>query len=176
MTATAPPIPAAPRRRPRVSAGDVAAWAFLILLLAFSVIPMAWMLSTSLKTQFAALQQPPRWIPEQPTLEQYVTLLSPRGEIGPQFLRYFVNSLIVATTTTVLGVLIAIPAAYAFSRFRFPGRGPLFFLLLVRNMFPAVVFLIPLFILMTWLRLVNTYGSLILTYLTFGLPLSIWLL
>ena len=68
------------------------------------------------------------------------------------------------------------PAAYAFSRFRFPGRTFLFFSVLLRNMFPAVVFLMPLFLLMRWLGLVNTHYSLILTYLTFGLPLSIWLL
>ena len=57
-----------------------------------------------------------------------------------------------------------------------PGRNFLFFAVLLRNMFPAVIFLVPLFILMRWLGLVNTHGSLILTYLTFGLPLAIWLL
>ena len=71
---------------------------------------------------------------------------------------------------------VAVPAGYAFSRFRFPGRMALFYAVLLRNMFPAVVFLMPLFILMRWLGLVGTHGSLILTYLTFGLPLSIWLL
>ena len=76
----------------------------------------------------------------------------------------------------MLGVAVAVPAAYAFSRFRFPGRQFLFFSVLLRNMFPAVVFLMPLFIMMRWLGLVNSHGSLILTYLTFGLPLSIWLL
>ena len=76
----------------------------------------------------------------------------------------------------MLGVLVGVPAAYAFSRFRFPGRNLLFYAVLVRNMFPAVVFLMPLFIMMRWLGLVNTHASLILTYLTFGLPLSIWLL
>jgi multiple sugar transport system permease protein len=148
----------------------------LILLLAFAVLPMLWMLSTSLKGQFAALQQPPEWIPSHPTLDNYTTLLSPNNAIGPVFLRYFMNSMIVSLSTTLLGVLIAIPAAYAFSRFQFPGRDFLFFAVLVRNMFPVVVFLIPLFILMRTLHLVNTHASLILTYLTFGLPLSIWLL
>ncbi len=62
------------------------------------------------------------------------------------------------------------------SRFRFPGRTFLFFAVLLRNMFPTVVFLMPLFLLMKWLGLVGTHYSLILTYLTFGLPLSIWLL
>ena len=154
----------------------MARWLFLAFLLAFTVLPMVWMLSTSLKTEFAAMQQPPDWIPTEPTLEQYTTLLSPANRTGQQFLRYLSNSIWVSTATTVLGVLVAVPAAYAFSRFSFPGREPLFFSVLVRNMFPVVVFLIPLFILMRKLQLVDTHLSLILTYLTFGLPLSIWLL
>ena len=162
--------------RPRIGMLDVVSALWLIVLLAFAVIPMLWMLSTSLKGQFAALAQPPEWIPSHPTLDQYQTLLSPTGTIGPVFLRYFLNSMIVSLSTTVLGVLIAVPAAYAFSRFQFPGRDLLFFAVLVRNMFPVVVFLIPLFILMRALHLVNTHWSLILTYMTFGLPLSIWLL
>jgi multiple sugar transport system permease protein len=164
------------RRRPHVGMLDVLSVAWLFLLLAFAVIPMLWMLSTSLKGQFAALAQPPEWIPSHPSLDQYRTLLSPTGTVGPVFLRYFLNSMIVSASTTVLGVLIAVPAAYAFSRFQFPGRDALFFTVLVRNMFPVVVFLIPLFILMRALHLVNTHWSLILTYMTFGLPLSIWLL
>ena len=151
-------------------------WVFLLLLMLYALVPMAWMLSTSLKSQLAALQQPPVWIPTNITFEQYRTLLSPRNEVGAEFLRYLLNSLWVSTATTVLGVLVAVPAAYAFSRFNFPGKNTLFFAILVRNMFPLVVFLIPLFILMQKLHLVNTHWSLILTYLTFGLPLSIWLL
>src|SRR5437667_4287446 len=161
--------------RPRIRTIDVISVVWLVVLLAFAVIPMLWMLSTSLKGQFAALSQPPEWIPSHPTLDQYKTLLSPTGTIGPVFLRYFLNSMIVSLSTTLLGVLIAVPAAYAFSRFQFPGRDILFFAVLVRNMFPVVVFLIPLFILMRTLHLVNTHWSLILTYMTFGLPLSIWL-
>jgi multiple sugar transport system permease protein len=151
-------------------------WLFLVFMLAFTALPMLWMFSTSIKSEFAAIQQPPRWIPAEPTLGQYFKLLSPTNSTGQQFLTYLKNSVQVSTATTVLGVLVAVPAAYAFSRFSFPGRTPLFFSVLVRNMFPVVVFLIPLFILMKFLRLVDTHLSLILTYLTFGLPLSIWLL
>jgi multiple sugar transport system permease protein len=139
-------------------------------------LPMMWMLLTSIKTQFAALQFPPEWVPHSPTLANYTALLSPRSEVGHDFLRYMLNSVWVSFASTVLGVAVAVPAAYAFSRFRFPGRNLLFYGVLLRNMFPAVVFLMPLFILMRWLGLVDTQASLILTYLTFGLPLSIWLL
>jgi multiple sugar transport system permease protein len=154
----------------------IAGWVFLALLILFAVTPMIWMFLTSIKTQFAALQYPPQWIPEAPTLDQYRELLSPNSAIGPDFLRYMANSVFVSLCTTVLGVSIAVPAAYAFSRFSFPGRQGFFYAVLLRNMFPAVVFLMPLFIVMRNLNLVNTYWSLILTYLTFGLPLSIWLL
>ena len=150
--------------------------AVIVALLAFTALPMFWMVLTSLKSQFAAMQYPPQWWPEEPTLRNYTRLVNPAGETGREFLRYFWNSFYVSALTTVIGVAIAVPAAYAFSRFRFPGRTFLFFTVLVRNMFPAVVFLMPLFLLMRWMGLVNTHASLILTYLTFGLPLSIWLL
>jgi multiple sugar transport system permease protein len=119
----------------------LARWLFLAFLLAFTALPMVWMVSTSLKTEFAAIQQPPVFIPAEPTIQQYTTLLSPVNRTGQQFLGYLRNSIWVSFATTVLGVLIAVPAAYAFSRFSFPGREPLFFSVLVRNMFPVVVFL-----------------------------------
>jgi multiple sugar transport system permease protein len=147
-----------------------------VLLLIFTALPMLWMVLTSVKSQFAAMQYPPRWWPSEPTLENYAKLLDPSNRVGRSFLRYFWNSFYVSLVTTVLAVVVAVPAAYAFSRFRFPGRTFLFFSVLLRNMFPAVIFLVPLFILMRWLGLVNTHGSLVLTYLTFGLPLAIWLL
>jgi multiple sugar transport system permease protein len=164
------------KRRKKMDGWGLAGWIFLVFLLIFAMLPMVWMLITSLKTQFAALQYPPQWWPENPTLDQYRTLLSPSNDTGKEFLRYMLNSIWVSTATTAIGVAVAVPAAYAFSRFRFPGRQALFYSVLLRNMFPAVVFLMPLFIMMRKLHLINTHASLILTYLTFGLPLSIWLL
>ena len=158
---------------------DVWRWVgriFLVLMLFYTAVPMLWMLLTSIKSGFAAMQSPPQWWPNEPTLASYKKLLDPTNSVGQDFLRFFWNSLLVATTTTILAVIVAVPAAYAFSRFDFPGRKFLFFSVLLRNMFPAVIFLVPLFILMRLLGLVNTHGSLVLTYLTFGLPLAIWLL
>ena len=145
-------------------------------MLLYTAVPMAWMMLTSIKSQFAAMAFPPEWWPSEPTLASYRKLLDPQNSVGKDFLRFFWNSLIVSTLTTILSVVVAVPAAYAFSRFSFPGRRFLFFSVLLRNMFPAVIFLVPLFILMRFLGLVNTHGSLVLTYLTFGLPLAIWLL
>jgi len=165
---------------PKSRAGiDLWRWAgriFLTVMLLFTLLPMVWMLLTSFKSGFAALQFPPQWWPKEPTLASYRKLLDPTNSVGADFLRFFWNSLFVSTMSTILSVIVAVPAAYAFSRFDFPGRKFLFFSVLLRNMFPAVVFLVPLFILMRLLGLMNTHGSLILTYLTFGLPLAIWLL
>jgi multiple sugar transport system permease protein len=166
---------------PRVYRKAVDGWRlfgriFLVLMLLFTALPMVWMLLTSIKSGFAAMQFPPQWWPNEPTLASYRKLLDPTNSVGQDFLHFFWNSLFVSTVTTALSVIVAVPAAYAFSRFTFPGRKFLFFAVLLRNMFPAVIFLVPLFILMRVLGLVNTHGSLILTYLTFGLPLAIWLL
>jgi multiple sugar transport system permease protein len=171
--------PAVTAPRPRGKRIDHWRWAgrvFLALMLFYTAVPMIWMLLTSIKSGFAAMQFPPQWWPEEPTLASYQKLLDPQNSVGADFLHFFWNSLLVSTVTTILSVIVAVPAAYAFSRFTFPGRNFLFFAVLLRNMFPAVIFLVPLFILMRWLGLVNTHGSLVITYLTFGLPLAIWLL
>jgi len=165
--------------RPRRKRADGWRWAgriILFLMIIYTAAPMVWMFLTSLKSGFAAMQFPPQWWPKEPTLEHYAKLLDPSESIGADFIRYFGNSVFVSVTTTLAAVAVAVPAAYAFSRFNFPGRTFLFFSVLLRNMFPAVIFLVPLFILMRLLGLVNTHASLILTYLTFGLPLAIWLL
>src|SRR6187402_1489430 len=176
MSTTADSAMTPARRRKRVDGWRWAGRIFLALMLLYTAVPMIWMLLTSIKSGFAAMQFPPQWWPNEPTLASYHKLLDPTNSVGQDFLRFFWNSLFVSTATTILAVIVAVPAAYAFSRFTFPGRKFLFFAVLLRNMFPAVIFLVPLFILMRLLGLVNTPGALILTYLTFGLPLAIWLL
>jgi multiple sugar transport system permease protein len=163
-------------RRRRIDGWRWSGHVFLLFMLLYTAVPMVWMLVTSIKSGFAAMAFPPEWWPAEPTLASYRNLLDPQNSVGKDFLQFFFNSLIVSTLTTILAVVVAVPAAYAFSRFRFPGRRFLFFSVLLRNMFPAVIFLVPLFILMRFLGLMNTHGSLVLTYLTFGLPLAIWLL
>jgi multiple sugar transport system permease protein len=176
MSSIAVTAPARPRRGKSVDWWRWAGRIFLVLMLLYTALPMLWMLLTSIKSGFAAMQFPPQWWPSEPTLASYQKLLDPQNSVGQDFLHFFWNSLFVSTVTTILSVMVAVPAAYAFSRFSFPGRNFLFFSVLLRNMFPAVIFLVPLFILMRLLGLVNTAGSLILTYMTFGLPLAIWLL
>ncbi|MEV4612787.1 carbohydrate ABC transporter permease [Kitasatospora sp. NPDC049258] len=148
----------------------------LAALLVFTLTPVLVMLSSSLKP-LQDVQGPFRWIPSTVTFRPYLDIWKtvPLG-------RYFVNSLIVAGGATVCSVLIAILAGYAVSRYRFRGRRLFTVTVLSTQMFPGILFLLPLFLLFvnignsTGVALYGSRGGLILTYLTFSLPFSIWML
>jgi arabinogalactan oligomer/maltooligosaccharide transport system permease protein len=93
------------------------------------------------------------------------------------FARWLLNSLVVAGSTTVLGVMLACTAAYAFSRFRFPGRRVGLMAFLVSQMFPGTLMLIPLFIILVkWLNLGSTFTGLVLLYTVTGIPFCVWMM
>lgn len=148
----------------------------LIYLAAFavffvSVFPFCWMLSTSLKRPEDTFTYVPKLIPPRLTLENYQrafqeTLLS----------RYFLNSIYVASVVTLSCIILSALAAYGFSRFRFPGRKAGLLFILCIQMLPSVVIIIPLFIVMRNLNVLNNHLALLVSYPTFTLPLSIWML
>jgi multiple sugar transport system permease protein len=148
----------------------------LTLLAVFTLIPLYVMLSSSLKP-LVDVQAAFRWIPSRLTIQPYIQIWStvPLG-------RYFINSLIVSACATALSVAIAIFAAYAVSRYRFPGRRIFSVTVLSTQMFPGILFLLPLFLIFVNISDtigINLYGTrtgLIITYLTFSLPFSIWML
>lgn len=121
--------------------------------------PFIWMLGTSLKAPAEIFQFPPRLIPDVPQWQNYaeVTRVLPFG-------RYFLNSFIVAASTTALQLVVCSMAAYAFARLRFPGRDLLFLAFLGALMVPSQVTLIPRFLLMRELGWFNTYQALILPF------------
>ena len=117
------------------------------------------------------------WIPERVTFAPYVEIWS-----TIPLARYFLNSLVISVSATVISVTVAVLAAYAISRYRFVGRGGFRLTVLSTQMFPGILFLLPLFILfvnfdrITGIRLYDSYPGLVITYLTFALPFSIWML
>ncbi|MER5864802.1 carbohydrate ABC transporter permease [Kitasatospora sp. NPDC002040] len=149
---------------------------FLTLLTVFTLTPVLVMVSSSLKP-LQDVQGPFRWFPSELTFRPYLDIWStvPLAD-------YFVNSLIVSISATVLSVLIAIFAAYGVSRYRFRGRKLFTVTVLSTQMFPGILFLLPLFLIFvnignaTGVALYGSRGGLILTYLTFSLPFSIWML
>lgn len=142
----------------------------LVVFTALVLFPFYWLLVSSLKTQDQLFRIPPLWAPTAPTLDNFVRLMH------SSFPMWFQNSAVVASSTTLLSLTIAALAAYSFSRFPFPGSHQLSTMFLFVQLFPVAVVVIPLFILWTNLKLTDTYWSLIITYLVFGLPISTWLL
>lgn len=128
----------------------------MITIVALMVLPFLWMLSTSLKEQQYILKTPPELIPNPLTFTSY-TQLADRIDLG----RTFFNSLFVALVGTVGQILVAAMAAYAFSRLEWRGRNTVFMLYLATMMVPAVVLVVPQFILIRQLDWVNTYQALI---------------
>jgi len=129
------------------------------------------MISTSLKPSAELLQRPLRWLPDAVTLQHYADLFA-----RTTFLGNMANSLIVASGAVALGLTLSVPAAYAFSRFRFFGRRVLLLKFLVINMFPVVLLIIPLFVLMRQFGRLDTYMALIIGHGTFTLPFAVWMM
>lgn len=151
-------------------------WATLTALTVFVCAPLVVMVSTSVKP-LDQVQSDFRWLPTQPTLQPFIDM----WDTVP-LARYFVNSIVVAGIATALSVVVAVLAAYAVSRWRFRGRDTFRMAVLSTQMFPGVLFLLPLFLLFVLadrfagLSLVGSHAGLVITYLTFSLPFAIWML
>ena len=134
----------------------------------FSAFPVFWMLSSSFKSNAEIFEYPPRVVTEGFSLDSYLVILS-----DPVKLRFFANSYLVALSVVALTLVVAILAAYAFSRYEFRGRKTLNLIILSVQAVPPITLLIPFFGLMVILRLYNTYQGLVLTYMVFTLPYAI---
>ena len=144
----------------------------LIVAVIFGVIlfPPVVLFLTSIKTELDALSFPPKWI-FKPTLENYTEIF----KFSP-FARYLLNSFIVASLNTGVVLVLGSFAAYSLARFRFKGADDIAFWILSVRMMPPVAAIIPIYIIMRNLRLLDTPWSLVITYLTFNLPFAVWMM
>lgn len=137
----------------------------------FALFPVYWVLITSLKPRSEIYTRTPDLWVQHPQWHQYPRVLG-EGHVG----RALMNSLIVAGVTTVICLAVGAMAAYALARFRFRMRHALMMGILMTQMFPLVVLVIPLFVIMRKADLLGTYWSLVITYLAFTVPLAIWVM
>jgi multiple sugar transport system permease protein len=148
----------------------------LIFFALFTAFPLYTIVVSSVKP-LQDVQSVFRWMPSEATLSPYRDIWH-----TIPLAHYFVNSVIVCVSATLISILISILAAYAISRYRFFGRDPFRLVVLSTQMFPGILFLLPLFIIFVNIdqtfgtRLYGSYSGLIITYLTFALPFSIWML
>jgi multiple sugar transport system permease protein len=139
-----------------ITAGRIVLYGVLILIGAFFLLPLVWMFSTAFKPFVETLQ--PTWIPQEPTFENFTSIFN---DPSIPVLRWFVNSLGVATAFTALVVLIDSLAAYAYARMEFPGRNLLFGLLLATLVMPGIMFVVPNYITIARLGWLNSYQGVI---------------
>ncbi|HEV7717895.1 MAG TPA: carbohydrate ABC transporter permease [Arsenicitalea sp.] len=151
-----------------------ATWPTYLLALIFTVaaaFPFVWMAISSLKTSTELYSVPPTWLPHSLTFQNYMNVL-----FNSNIPRYFLNSVVISVGASLVAILLAILAAYGFARFRFAGKRALQASILVSQLLPTATVIVPLYIIMSSLGLINTYAGLIIVYLIHTLPLCVWML
>ena len=145
--------------------------ALLQLLLALTILlPFFWMVSVSLKPESEPFSIPARLWPAHPTMANYASAFR------PEFQRYFLNSVVVSLLTLVITIPLALLAAYSFTRFQMRVLSVLLSGIIVAQMFPSSAIIIPIYMMVRSVNLLNTYAALVIAYITVTLPVAIWLL
>jgi multiple sugar transport system permease protein len=153
---------------------EYALWSIAIaLVLIFALVPVVWIMALSLKTPASVADG--RFLPAHWTLDNYKGLFD-GGISNSPFLKPLINSIVIALISTVIAIALAASAAYAIARLDFPGKGLILGVALAIAIFPTISIVGPLFDIWRSIGLFDTYPGLIIPYLTFALPLSIYIL
>jgi multiple sugar transport system permease protein/trehalose/maltose transport system permease protein len=162
---------ARPRRTPSSVLRRTAFWLAVAAIVVWSLGPFLWQVVASLQPDRELLRSTPKFLPVPPTGDHFSNAFEVK-----QFHRYIINSVIVVGATTVLSLIIASCAAYGLARFKMPGRMAILGVILGISMFPQIALVAPLYLVMGNLGLLDTYRGLIGVYVSFGLPLMVWVL
>jgi len=156
-------------------------WLSLLTLPVFFFIffPLLWLFSASLSTQVELFAVPPHWIPQAPTLQNYLDIIFPgqaASSVPRTFATALLNSVKIASAVTIVCVFVGSMAAYALTRIPFKFNRSIQLGVIATRMIPEVSLVLPLFIIASRLQLINKPIVLVLTYLSFALPYAIWLM
>lgn len=153
------------------SLNKVATYTIIILVSIIILIPIIWMISTSLKTQMETFKIPVKFFPDSLNFNSYIEMWGHRP-----YLRYLINSFIVSATSTILALITSLLTAYGFSRYKFRTSNISLMLILIAQMVPTIVLVIPYFKIMSYLNLFDKISGLIITYIAYVIPYTIWIL
>lgn len=137
----------------------------------FVLVPVFWMISTSLKAEDEVFRSPPQWVPTNLTFEAFVRIWT-----DYPMLQYIGNSMLVVIVATLISLIFSTLAGFGASRFKFPGKGAFLVFLLMTQMFPSIMLLIPFYKILSSYDLINTYTGLVLTYISFTIPFCSWMM
>jgi multiple sugar transport system permease protein len=135
-----------------------------------ALFPFYWIVTTSLKNRKDIFTEIPKVI-FKPTMGNYLNIIN-----NEEFIGSLINSLIISSSVTILVIVLGLLAAYAFSRYKIRGKEHYFFFVLTTRMGPPVAFVLPLYLIMSKIRIIDTYPALILTYLLMNLAFCIWMM
>jgi multiple sugar transport system permease protein/raffinose/stachyose/melibiose transport system permease protein len=158
-------------KRAHQTLGNVLTYLICIIGALFVLVPVLWMVSTSLKTEIETFKIPPRWIPEQITIGSYKAMWT-----SYPFLYYFRNSLLVTLFAVLVSVLISCLTGYGVTRFKFKGKNSFLAFILMTQMFPSVMLLVPYYKVLNTYHLNNTLLGLSLVYVSFTVPFCSWMM
>lgn len=155
----------------KLSMFNAGMYAILALASGLVLIPTLWMVSTAFKTNEEVMISPPKWIPDNPTFESFTRIWK-----DYPFLDYFLNSVFIVFVSTFITVAFAALAGYGASRFKFRGKGTFLSFLLVTQMFPSIMLLIPFYKVLKTFGLIDSHWGLIVVYIAFALPMCTWMM
>ncbi len=139
--------------------------------------PPVWLIISSISSQSELLNVPVHWIPQEPTFERYSQIIYATGtDSAAVFRRSLINSLIVASSVTIVCVVVGSVAAYSFARMRFVGHTNLVYVLLISYMLPPIMLVVPLYAVMGELGLTDTLYALIIVYSALIMPFAVWIM
>ena len=148
----------------------------IAVMLFWSLAPIYWVINSSFQTNAQLSNTPSHLFPPTPTFSNFKTILVGNGELPSLIKRATINIFIECISATIITVVLAGLAAYAFARMRFKGRTVFLFFVIMTMAFPTYTTLIPMYRIMAWLHLVNTYVGIVLCYVSGFLPLATWIL
>jgi arabinogalactan oligomer/maltooligosaccharide transport system permease protein len=170
MTTPAPVLTPPKPRRERSIPASILLHTTLVMATFIALFPVAWVALSSLKPRFA-IQQSTIELFHDPSLDNYRAVL-----FDTNFPTWFVNSVIVAAFTMLIGISMSATAGYALSRFNFPGKRRLMWVFLVTQMFPVAILIVPIYTIMANLGLIDTLASLVIAYCTVAVPFCTWMM
>lgn len=172
-------------------------FASAIVVAAYVLAPVSWLVSSAFQTETEIVSIPPHWIPEEPTLRNFEAIFTAgndepvtydtrsgtdpaEGDFIPStaenLLPSMANSLIVATLVVILNLLVGVPAAYAIAKIRFWGRNASVYFILITRVIPDIALVVPFFLVIRKLGMLDTLGSLVITYLAITVPFTVFIL
>ncbi|MGO1435658.1 MAG: carbohydrate ABC transporter permease [Canibacter sp.] len=164
-------------KRRRITFTKVFTYVAAVIVSIACIAPLAWTLFASVSPQSDIVSRPARWWPSELYLDRYVTILfDPTSTVGTAFRAAFTNSLIVGGSTVIISMVISIFGAYAFARLRFPFRRSTLMLFLSTYMLPQIALLIPLYLILSSLGMLDTRIGLILVDCSLVIPFTLWIL